>query len=99
AGPLSGELANRPPSLGPPEPIGVSFSGGIDSGSVFLVTYHTMLQLGLSPARPKPFGPNLGDGPDLEQAREFLASAGLSMFLEESSGQVDNLEIDETLRV
>src|SRR5580765_5016916 len=28
------------------EPIGVAFSGGIDSGSVFLVTYHVMLRLG-----------------------------------------------------
>jgi asparagine synthase (glutamine-hydrolysing) len=26
-----------------PEPIGVEFSGGIDSGAVFLLTYHTML--------------------------------------------------------
>ncbi len=58
-----------------------------------------MLQLGLSPARLKAFVLNLGDGPDVEQAREFLASAGLSMFLEEISGQVDDLEIDETLRV
>jgi asparagine synthase (glutamine-hydrolysing) len=32
-------------------PIGVSFSGGVDSGSVFLVTYWILLQLGLSPAR------------------------------------------------
>ena len=38
-----------------PEPIGVAFSGGIDSGSVFLVTYHVMLRLGLSPARLKAF--------------------------------------------
>src|SRR6266849_1068055 len=38
-----------------PEPIGVAFSGGVDSGSVFLVTYHVMLRLGLSPARLKAF--------------------------------------------
>ena len=57
------------------EPIGVSFSGGIDSGSVFLVTYHTMLRLGLSPARLKAFVLDLGDGPDVEQARAFLGAA------------------------
>jgi asparagine synthase (glutamine-hydrolysing) len=96
---LSGEIAKWLQAIDPSEPIGVSFSGGIDSGSVFLVLYHTMLQLGLSPGRLKAFVLNLGDGPDLEQAREFLASAGLSMFLEEISGQVDDLEIDETLRV
>ena len=37
------------------DPIGVAFSGGIDSGSVFLVTYHTMLRLGMSPQRLKAF--------------------------------------------
>ena len=49
-------------------PIGVAFSGGIDSGSVFLVIYHTMLRLGLSPSRLKAFVLNLGDGPDVDQA-------------------------------
>ena len=34
---------------GPDEPFGVAFSGGIDSGAVFLVTYHAMLRRGLSP--------------------------------------------------
>ena len=43
------------------EPIGVAFSGGIDSGAVFLVTYHTMLKLGLSPSRLKAFVLNLGE--------------------------------------
>ena len=45
-----------------PEPIGVAFSGGVDSGSVFLVTYHVMLRLGLSPARLKAFVLNISDG-------------------------------------
>jgi len=36
-------------------PIGVAFSGGIDSGSVLLVTYHTMVRLGMSPTRLKAF--------------------------------------------
>jgi asparagine synthase (glutamine-hydrolysing) len=81
------------------DPIGVSFSGGIDSGSVFLVTYHTMLRLGMAPARLKAFVLNLGDGPDVEQARAFLASAGLSMFLEEIGGSADDLDVESTLRV
>jgi asparagine synthase (glutamine-hydrolysing) len=80
-------------------PIGVSFSGGIDSGAVFLVTYHTMLRLGLSPARLKAFVLNLGDGPDVEQAHAFLALCGLSMFLEEITGSPDDLDVDATLRV
>ena len=63
--------------------VGVSFSGGIDSGSVFLVVHHVMLRLGLSPQRLKAFVLNGGDGPDVAQARAFLAATGLSMYLEE----------------
>jgi asparagine synthase (glutamine-hydrolysing) len=84
-------------------PIGVSFSGGIDSGAVFLVIYDAMLRLGLSPARLKAFVLNLsdglGDGPDVEQARAFLSAVGLSMFLEEIDGRTDDLDVEQTLRV
>ena len=80
------------------EPIGVAFSGGIDSGAVFLVTYHAMLALGLSPARLKAFTLNLGGGRDLDQARAFLDALGLSMFLEEVSADPSTLDVDETLR-
>ena len=81
------------------EPVGVSFSGGIDSGAVFLVTYHTMLRLGMAPSRLKAFVLDLGDGPDLAQARTFLGALGLSMFLDEVSACADDLNVDETLRV
>jgi len=80
-------------------PIGVSFSGGIDSGSVFLVTYSMMLRLGMSPARLKAFVLNLGDGPDVEQAHAFLNATALSMFLEEIAGCADDLDVERTLRV
>src|SRR5829696_7460812 len=63
-------IDRRAPERG--EPIGVAFSGGIDSGAAFLVTYHTMLRLGLSPSRLKAFTLNLGGGADLDQARAFL---------------------------
>ena len=84
---------------GPAEPIGISFSGGIDSGSVFLVTYHTMLRLGMAPTRLKAYVLNLGNGPDVEQARAFLTTMGLSMFLEEIEGNPDDLDVEQTLRV
>jgi asparagine synthase (glutamine-hydrolysing) len=74
-------------------PIGVCFSGGIDSGSVFLVTYHTMLRLGRNPSRLKAFTLAVdGGGPDLEQARRFLEAVGLGLFLEPlevASGAID----------
>ncbi len=81
------------------EPIGVSFSGGIDSGSVFLVTYHAMLRLGMAPTRLKAFVLDLGNGPDVKQARAFLAAVGLTMFLEEIAGSADDLDVGQTLRV
>jgi asparagine synthase (glutamine-hydrolysing) len=79
-------------------PIGVSFSGGIDSGAVLLVTYHTMLRLGRSPARLKAFVLDLGDGPDVAQARAFLAECGLSIFLEEIQGRAGDLDVERTVR-
>jgi asparagine synthase (glutamine-hydrolysing) len=64
-------------------PIGVTFSAGIDSGSVFLLTYHALRELGESPSRLKAFTLSVdGDGADLLQARKFLSSVGLEMFLE-----------------
>jgi asparagine synthase (glutamine-hydrolysing) len=101
-GALAGEIAKWLQSLdarGAGEPVGVSFSGGIDSGSVFLITYHTMLALGMSPARLKAFVLDLGGGADVEQARAFLADLGLSMFLEQIEGSPDDLDVERTLRV
>ena len=80
-------------------PIGVAFSGGIDRGSVFLVIYHTMLRLGMPPQRLKAFVLNAGDGPDLDQARTFLSSTGLSLFLEEIAASPDDIDACETIRV
>ncbi len=64
-------------------PIGVCFSGGIDSGAIFLLTYHALLELGQSPSRLKAFTLSVdGRGEDLAQARRFLESLGLALFLE-----------------
>jgi asparagine synthase (glutamine-hydrolysing) len=64
------------------EPIGVLFSGGIDSGSVFLVLYHLMLKMGLSPQRLKAFTLSIDNGADADQAHRFLDELDLSLFLE-----------------
>jgi asparagine synthase (glutamine-hydrolysing) len=64
-------------------PIGVTFSAGIDSGSVFLITYHALKELGESPSRLKAFTLSIdGDGADLIQARKFLEALNLELFLE-----------------
>jgi asparagine synthase (glutamine-hydrolysing) len=74
-------------------PIGVCFSGGIDSGSILMVLHHALLRLGQNPARLKAFTLAVdGGGADLEQARQFLQDAGLSFLLE--SIEIDSSEID-----
>ena len=98
-GALADELAQRLPRVPVHEPIGVCFSGGIDSGSVFLTTYHVMLKLGMNPSRLKAFVLDLGDGPDVEQARRFLDALGLGLFLEPVAADEKALDVDETIRV
>jgi len=83
----------------PHAPIGVCFSGGVDSGAVFLVMYQELLRLGMSPARLKAFVLNLGSGADGDQARQFLDRFGLSLFLEEISAPAHALDAERTMRV
>jgi asparagine synthase (glutamine-hydrolysing) len=96
---LADEIAKWLKAIPAGEPIGVAFSGGIDSGAVFLVTYHVMRRLGLNPARVKAFTLNLGDGPDFQQAREFLERLGLGLFLEPIEADLAALDVGQTLRV
>jgi asparagine synthase (glutamine-hydrolysing) len=96
---LAEEISKWLQTISTAEPIGVCFSGGIDSGSVFLTTYHVMRKLGMSPARLKAFVLDLGDGPDLAQARLFLERLGLSMFLEPIEADVSALDVNATIRV
>jgi asparagine synthase (glutamine-hydrolysing) len=98
-GALAGEIEQWLVRVPAHEPIGVCFSGGIDSGSVFLTTYHVMLRLGMNPARLKAFVLDLGDGPDLGQARAFLDALGLGLFLEPVAVDASSLNVDETIRV
>ncbi len=81
------------------EPIGVCFSGGIDSGSVFLVTYHLMKQRGMNLGRLKALVLDLGRGPDVQQARAFLEAVGLGLFLEPVEVDPSELDAFETIRV
>jgi asparagine synthase (glutamine-hydrolysing) len=77
---LCGELRPWLLAQTPGSPIGVPFSGGIDSGSVLLCLYKLLLDQGQSPSRLKAFTLSLdGDGPDARQAREFLRRTDLEM--------------------
>jgi asparagine synthase (glutamine-hydrolysing) len=96
---LADEVACWLRSVPASEPIGVCFSGGIDSGSVFLVAYHAMRKLGMSPSRLKAFTLDLGNGPDLQQARAFLDQLGLGLFLEPIEADPAMLNVAETIRI
>jgi len=99
-GALAAEIDRWLDGLDPVEPIGVEFSGGIDSGSVFLVLYHRLLTRGQSPARLKAFTLAVdGRGADLDQAGEFLERLGLGLFLETIDVTRADLDYREAVRV
>ena len=65
------------------QPIGVMFSGGVDSGSLLVLVDHLLRRRGQSPSRIKAFTLAVqGEPGDLEQARKFLKAVDLEMLLE-----------------
>ncbi|MDL2716870.1 MAG: asparagine synthase-related protein [Acidobacteriota bacterium] len=98
-GSLADEIAKWVETIPECEPIGVAFSGGIDSGAVFLVTHHVLRSLGMSPARLKAFTLSAGNGPDLPQARRFLDALDLGFFLEAIDVDPASLNPRETVRL
>ncbi|MBD0777905.1 asparagine synthetase B family protein [Maribacter sp. ANRC-HE7] len=81
-------------------PIGVTFSAGIDSGSIFVLTYHALKELGESPSRLKAFTLSVdGDGADLMQARKFLKTLDLELFLEPIELDYNALDWKEAISV
>ena len=98
-GALANEVGRFLKTIPTHEPIGVCFSGGIDSGAVLLTTYHVMRQMGLSPSRLKAFTLSFGEGPDLQQARDFLKRVGLEMLLEPIEADLSSIDVRETIRI
>lgn len=82
------------------EPLGVLFSGGVDSGAVFLVLYHLLRKRGESPARLKAFTLSIdGSGADAAQAEQFLGELDLGMFLEIVEVPREAVDYREAIRV
>jgi asparagine synthase (glutamine-hydrolysing) len=98
-GALTDEIGKWLQQIPEKEPIGVCFSGGIDSGAVFLATYHALKGLGMNPSRLKAFTLSIADGEDHHQAFSFLDKLGLSMFLEVIEVEDTALDVDQTLRI
>jgi len=96
---LAEEISKWLDRVPPHEPIGICFSGGIDSGSVFLTTYHLMRKRGMHLGRLKAFVLDLGNGPDSAQARAFLGDLGLGLFLEAIETHAGRIDVEETIRI
>lgn len=58
------------------EAIGVLFSGGVDSGSVFLLARKALRDLGRDPSLVRAFTLDLGGGADAAQAERWVAEMG-----------------------
>jgi len=81
-------------------PVGVTFSAGIDSGAVFLLTYHALRELGESPSRLKAFTLTIdGAGDDLIQARKFLGALNLELFLEPVEVDYSSLDWKKAIKI
>ncbi|WP_419190085.1 asparagine synthase-related protein [Stieleria marina] len=84
------------------QPIGVLFSGGIDSGSIVIVLDYLLRRRGQSTSRLKAFTLTVeGESKDGQQARDFLRRVNLEMILEiidlprESLSWVDAIRVIE----
>ena len=83
----------------PEGPLGVCFSGGIDSGAVFLLTLQALLERGDLPTRLKAFTLAVdGGGADVERARSFLEQLDLSLYHEAIEVGSADLDWRETVR-
>ena len=77
----------------PEEPLGVLFSGGLDSGALLLCLHDALLQRQESPTRLKAFTLAVaGGGADAAQARRFLPETGLEFLLEEIDAPPEALD-------
>ena len=99
-GALATELSKWLDQAGPTEPIGVLFSGGIDSGAVLLTLYHLLLQRGEAPQRLKAFTLDVdGNGADARQGQEFLEQLDLGYLLERIEVPASAISIDAAIAV
>lgn len=99
-GTLAEECRRWVASLDPHAPIGVLFSGGVDSGSILMVLHHVLLASGQSPARLKAFTLSVdGTGADAQQAVQFCQETDLGWALEVIDVPCSELDYQAAVRV
>jgi asparagine synthase (glutamine-hydrolysing) len=85
--------------IDPREPIGVLFSGGIDSGALFLILHDRLLRRGEVPTRLKAFTLRIEDAPDSRQAFDFLNRLDMSMYLEVIEASREDVDFRKAVKL
>lgn len=99
-GAVEAELARWLDQLDLREPIGVLFSGGVDSGALLLTLYSLLLKRGETPQRLKAFTLSVeGQGDDSAQGRQFLDELDLGYLQEVISVPASAVSLEEAVRV
>ncbi|HLJ57667.1 MAG TPA: asparagine synthase C-terminal domain-containing protein [Chthonomonadaceae bacterium] len=80
-------------------PIGIAFSGGIDSASVLLMAHTALLELGEDADRLRAFTLDLGGGKDVEQARAMVRELGLEAQWQPIQASPEEVDLEEAIRV
>ncbi len=81
------------------EPVGLAFSGGVDSASVFLLARHALQTLGRDPNLVRAFTLDLGGGEDAAQARSVVRELGLEDQWEVITAPAEDVSLEEAIRV
>lgn len=81
------------------EPVALSFSGGVDSTSVFLLARHALRSLGRDPGLVRAFTLDLGGGQDAAQAEAVVRELGLADQWEVVSVPAAQVSLEEAIGV
>jgi asparagine synthase (glutamine-hydrolysing) len=81
------------------ETIGLAFSGGIDSTSVFLLARHILSEMGRDPGLIRAFTLDLGGGKDATQAEAIVRELGLEASWELVSLPDAKVDMEAAIRV
>lgn len=81
------------------EPIGLAFSGGIDSTSVLLLARHVLAETGRDPNLLRAFTLDLGGGKDATQAEAVVRELGLEAQWEVVRADGTSVDMEEAIRV